>query len=131
MRILRRGVANIEILPMACVGLLLVIMMIMVAPMVMSHTRVAVDVPPAHTAERKVEDDIAVALTKEGNLFLQDTPIKKEEIFQKIEALVQKDPYRLVVVRADKEVPYEEVLGLLSLAKEAGAKRIACATKKR
>jgi biopolymer transport protein ExbD len=35
------------------------------------------------------------------------------------------------VVRADKDVAYEEVLELLSIAKRAGAKRIACATKKK
>ncbi|MEO0098499.1 MAG: biopolymer transporter ExbD [candidate division WOR-3 bacterium] len=127
----RKGVANIDILPMACIGLLLVVMMIMVAPMVMSHTRIPVNVPSAHTAERKVEDDIAIALTQDGKLFFQDVPITKEAMKEEIRKIIERDPYRLVVVRADKEVLYEDVLELLSLAKGAGAKRIACATKKK
>jgi len=130
-RMKRRGVANIDVLPMACVGLLLVIMMIMTAPMVMSHTRTPVLVPSAHTGERKVEDDIAIAFTLDGRLFLQDQPIKKEDLAEEIQKILARDPYRLVVVRADKDVAYEEVLELLSIAKRAGAKRIACATKKK
>ncbi|MEO0101158.1 MAG: biopolymer transporter ExbD, partial [candidate division WOR-3 bacterium] len=116
----RKGVANIDILPMACIGLLLVVMMIMVAPMVMSHTRIPVNVPSAHTAERKVEDDIAIALTQDGKLFFQDVPITKEAMKEEIRKIIERDPYRLVVVRADKEVLYEDVLELLSLAKGAG-----------
>ncbi|MEO0102477.1 MAG: biopolymer transporter ExbD [candidate division WOR-3 bacterium] len=130
-RMKRKGVANIDILPMACIGLLLVVMMIMVAPMVMSHTRVPVVVPSAHTAERKVEDDVAIALTQDGRLFLQDVPIDKKAIGEAIAKIISQDPYRLVVVRADKEVFYDDVLEILSLAKQAGAKRIACATKKK
>ncbi len=128
---MRRGVANIDILPMACVGLLLVIMMINIAPMVMSHTRVPVTVPTANTAERKTEDDISIALTCDGKLYLQDEPVEREELSEEMEILLSEDPYRLVVVRADKEVLYDDVLELLAIAKEAGAKRLACATKKR
>ncbi len=128
---MKSGIANIDIMPMACVGLLLVIMMITIAPMVMSHTRTKVNVPMAHTAERKTEDDISIALTREEKLYLQDKPIEKEELGEEIEILLSEDPYRLVVVRADKEVLYDDVLDLLTIAKEAGAKRVACATKKR
>jgi len=122
---------NINILPMACVGLLLVVMMIMTAPMIMSHNNVPVTVPQTHTSERKTEEDIVISLTKDGSLFLNDQPTIRAELEEKLRKRIIVDQYCLVVVRADKDVLHKDVLDLLAIAKQAGAVRIACATKKR
>lgn len=122
---------NIDILPMACVGLLLVVMMIMTAPMVMSHNNVPVTVPQTHTSERKTEEDVVISLTKDGSLFLNDQPTIRAELEEKLRKRIIIDQYCLVVVRADKDVLHKDVLDLLAIAKQAGAVRIACATKKR
>jgi len=122
---------NINILPMACVGLLLVVMMIMTAPMIMSHNNVPVTVPQTHTSERKTEEDIVISLTKDGSLFLNDQPTIRAELEEKLRKRIIIDQYCLVVVRADKDVLHKDVLDLLAVAKQAGAVRIACATKKR
>ncbi|MEO0088323.1 MAG: biopolymer transporter ExbD [candidate division WOR-3 bacterium] len=124
-------ITNINVLPVACVGLLMVIMMIMVAPMVISYSKTPVDVPQANTAERKVENEIVISLTKEKKLYLNDIPISLDILKEEIEDELKEDPYRLVVIRADKDVNYGEVISLIAIAKEAGAKRIACSTKKR
>ena len=121
---------NIDILPMACVGLLLVIMMIMTAPMTLTHSSTTVTVPLTHTAERKTEEDITITLTKDGKLYLNDQPTDKPNLENHLDEMITKDPYCLVVVRADKDVFYKDVLDLIAIAKQAGATRIACATKK-
>jgi biopolymer transport protein ExbD len=123
--------SNIDILPMACVGLLLVVMMILTAPMVMSHNNVPVTVPQTHTSERKTEEDVVISLTKDGSLFLNDQPTIRAELEEKLRKRIIIDQYCLVVVRADKDVLHKDVLDLLAIAKQAGAVRIACATKKR
>ncbi|MEO0084699.1 MAG: biopolymer transporter ExbD [candidate division WOR-3 bacterium] len=121
---------TIDILPMACVGLLLVVMMIMTAPMVMTHSNTPVAVPQTHTAERKTEEDIVITLTADYKLYLNDQPINKLDLEDKLDELLIKDPYCLVVVRADKDVLHKDVLELIAIAKQAGAQRLACATKK-
>ena len=122
---------NIDILPMACVGLLLVIMMIMTAPITMTHSNTKVTVPLTHTSERKTEEDITITLTVDGEIYLNDQLTDRLDLVEEIEDLLNKDPNCLVVVRADKEVFHKDVLDLIAMAKQAGANRIACATKKR
>jgi len=122
--------ASINILPMACVGLLLVVMMIMTAPMIMTHSNTPVTVPQTHTAERKTEEDIVITLTKDGKIYLNDQPTDKLNLEDQLDEMITKDPYCLVVVRADKDVFHKDVLDLIAIAKQAGAIRIACATKK-
>ncbi len=123
--------ANIDILPMACVGLILVLIMMMVAPMVLTHNATPVNVPQTHTAERKTEDDVTVTLTAQGELFFNDQPVADlEELKDRLAGELVRDPYVLVVIRADKECFHSSVLDILATVKQAGALRIACATKK-
>jgi biopolymer transport protein ExbD len=124
-------IININVLPLACIGLLLVIMMIMVAPMVISYSKTPVNVPQAYTAERKVENEIVISYTQDKKLFLNDILTNLEILKEKLKEELVKDPYRLVVIRADKELSYGEVINIIALAKEAGAKRLACSTKKK
>ncbi|MEN9978839.1 MAG: biopolymer transporter ExbD [candidate division WOR-3 bacterium] len=122
---------NIDILPMACVGLILVLVMMVVAPMVLTHNSTPVDVPQTHTAERKTENDVTVTLTAQGQLFLNDQPVTDlEELKIGIAGEIARDPYILVVIRADKQCLHSSVLDILACARQAGAVRIACATKK-
>lgn len=122
---------NLDILPMACVGLILVLIMMVIAPMVLTHNSTPVNVPQTHTAERKTENDITVTMTADGRLFFNDQPVADfEELKNVIAGEVARDPYVLVVVRADKECLHSAVLDILACARQAGALRIACATKK-
>jgi biopolymer transport protein ExbD len=126
-----RNVANIDILPMAAVGLIMVLIMMVVSPMVVSRNSTPIVLPQTHTSERKVENDINITFTREGGLFIDDKPLSDmDELSDYLEEHLVSDPYLLVVIRADKECLHSGVLDILSTAKRAGALRIACATKK-
>jgi len=126
-----KAAPNLDILPMACVGLILVLIMMMISPMVVTHTRTPVDVPAAHTGQREVQNDISIVLTQAGQYLFDDQPVATlEEVGDLVAAEVAHDPYILVVIRADKQCYGNQVLDVLSAAKKAGAVRIVCATKK-
>ncbi|MGB3479130.1 MAG: biopolymer transporter ExbD [bacterium] len=125
-----KRMANIDILPMACVGLILVLVMMIIAPLVMTHTQTLVDVPKAHTSEIKTEENLTITYTIEGRLLVNDIEILPEELGQVIAEELKRDPYQLVIVRADKDVLHNDVLEILASMKKVGAKRIACATKR-
>lgn len=122
---------NIDILPMAAVGLILVLIMMMISPMVISHARTPVTVPAANTGQREVQNDISIVLTQAGEYYFNDEPVETiEQVRELVARAVGADPYILVVVRADKECRGNQVLDILAAAKAAGAQRIVCATKK-
>jgi biopolymer transport protein ExbD len=125
-----KRMGNIDILPMACVGLILVLVMMVIAPLVMTHTQTQVDVPRAHTAETKTEENMTITYTLEGQLLVNDDPIAVEDLEEVVAAELELDPFQLVIVRVDKEVIHNDVLDILASVKSVGAKRIALATKK-
>jgi len=126
-----KAAPNLDIMPMAAVGLILVLVMMMISPMVISHTSTPVTVPAANTGQREVQNDISIVLTQAGEYFFNDQPVATlEQVGNLVAAEVARDPYILVVVRADKQCYGNQVLDVLSAAKKAGAARIVCATKK-
>lgn len=125
-----KRMGNIDILPMACVGLILTLAMMVIAPLVMTHTQTHIDVPRAHTAETKTEENLTITYTEDGQFFINDDPIAAEDLKPIVSAELEQDPFQLVIVRADKDVFHNDVLEILAKIKSVGAKRIACATKK-
>lgn len=121
---------NLDILPLACVGLILVLAMMVLAPMIMTHTQTPVDVPRAHTSETKTEENLTITYTKNNRLLVNDVEILPEQLIDAISNELEKDPFQLVVIRADKNVLHVDVMEILAKVKKCGAKRIACATKK-
>jgi len=122
---------NINILPLAAVALTLVLIMMVISPLVVSRNSTPVILPETHTAERKVETNVTVTYTADGQLLLDDKPISSlAELDSTLQTQLLRDPYVLVVVRADKGCLHSHVLDILAVARHAGALRIACATKK-
>jgi biopolymer transport protein ExbD len=122
---------NIDILPLAAVALTLVLIMMVISPLVVSRNSTPVTLPQTHTAERKVENDVTVTYTADGQLLVDDRPVSDlTELESTLQTQLLRDPYVLVVVRADKGCLHSHVLDILAVARHAGALRIACATKK-
>jgi len=122
---------NLEILPIAAVGLVLVLIMMVLAPLVESHNSIPVVLPQTHTSERKIENSVTITYTKQGTIVLDDkTMTSLDMLGDSVHQRLQKDPYVLVVVRADKDVESSNMLDILTTVRKAGALRIACATKR-
>ena len=122
---------NINILPLAAVALTLVLIMMVISPLVVSRNSTPVTLPQTHTAERKVENNVTVTYTTDGQLLVDDKPVSTlTELESTLHTQLLRDPYVLVVVRADKGCLHSHVLDILAVARHAGALRIACATKK-
>lgn len=122
---------NLEVMPVAAVALVLVLIMMVISPLVVSRNSTPVDLPQTHSSERKVESSINISYTKDGRLLLDDAPVASlSELGDSIVKQVKKDPYIMIVVRADTTVMTWQVLDILSTVRRAGGLRIVAGTKK-
>lgn len=121
--------ARINLTPIIDVALVLVIILLITAPM-LAVADIDIKLPEART--RGVEDEGLVSITigAGGELAVNEELVELETLPGKLRSLLRK-PHNddmLVVVRADKDVPYRYIRILLREAREAGAKRLAIAT---
>jgi len=124
-----------DIIPMAGVALILVLILMATAKDLLTHEGTPVDVPPANTTDRQPEENITVALSmkspEEYELYYNDTLVASiDQLERQVANALIREPYILVVVRADKQAPSQWVMDILAMAKRSGAQRVAISTKK-
>ena len=125
-------ITKVNVTPIIDVALVLVIILLVTAPM-LSVADLPVNLPQAQTRESEDERNLSITLSSSGELALDETRVARENLTDAIRAQLAKKGNEnvLVVVRADADAPYSTVRGLLDDARDAGARRIAIATKQK
>lgn len=124
-------ISKIEITPLVGVALILVIVFMVTSPLMMVPTNLEINLPKAKTVEAKSESNITISVSEDLIVALNENQVKVEELQGELEKMLKQDANRLVVIRADKNLTHQSVLNLLSIAKKAGASRMAVATLQR
>ena len=124
-------VSKIDITPLVGVALILVIVFMVTSPLMMIPVDLNIELPKAKTVEAKSEKNITISISRDNILALDDREISFENLENELVNLLEKYPDRLVVIRADKNVKHRSVLDILTVAKHAGARRLAIATLQR
>ena len=124
------SIAGVNISPIINVALVLVIVLIITAP-ILSIPSIPVNLPRAVTIEAK-ERNITISYSKDGKVAIDTQVISWKDLVPKLKYRLKENSKALVIIRADKDVPYGEVEKIFDIViKKAGAKRIAVATEQR
>lgn len=124
------SIAGINISPIINVALVLVIVLIITAP-ILSIPSIPVNLPRAVTIEAK-EQNITISYSRDGKVAIDTQVISWKDLVPKLKYRLKENSKALVIIRADKDVPYGEIEKIFDIViKKAGAKRIAVATEQR
>jgi biopolymer transport protein ExbD len=104
----------------------LLIISMLAAPML--HTGIPLDLPATDTAQDIRDPRTVVSLDRDGRLRLNDQPVHPDLLQSRMKALVTGSPGETVFLRADKLIPYGEVLHVMDLIRKAGVTKIALVT---
>ena len=118
--------AEINITPLVDVMLVLLIISMLAAPMLQKG--IPLDLPAAETAQDIRESRTVVSLDRDGRLRLNDQPVHPDLLEKRMKALASGSPGETVFLRADKLIPYGEVLLVMDRIRKAGVTRIALVT---
>ncbi len=122
-----------RLFPMAGVSFLILLILMMAARDLLSKSKIPVDVPRVQRIEAELEEHIAITLTQDGVLYVNDRPVTLEELPAVVERLQREDPdstfwyTKLVLIRADRNLPFGDVLRVLDGAKKGKSLRVAFA----
>jgi biopolymer transport protein TolR len=126
----RRGKAvmsEINITPMVDVMLVLLIIFMVAAPMMTAG--VPVDLPRTAAADMPSQTQpITVAVTPEGALFVDETPVGEAELVATVAALAT--PEDRIFLRGDTTANYGTVMRIMGLLSSAGYSKIGLVTER-
>ena len=118
--------SEINVTPLVDVMLVLLIIFMITAPL-MSH-KVKVELPQANldTKSDKLPPTppITIAVTEDGQLYWNDSPISKNLLESQLSVEAQKTPQPAVNVRGDKTTKYRVVREVVNVAQAQGIRKV-------
>ena len=123
-------ITKVNVTPIIDVALVLVIILLVTAPL-MSVADLPGDLPQAHTRDAEDERNVSVTRTVDGELAVDERRVAPGALTAALRERLARPGEQnvLVVLRADRDLPYSELRRLLADTRAAGAKRIAVATR--
>jgi biopolymer transport protein ExbD len=117
----RRGgiIAEINVTPLVDIMLVLLIIFMLTAHLIAKQA-IEVELPRASQSTSVKTTTLAIALTREGAIFLDDKPTTPQALRDAVVAAVKKDPKSQVIIAGDKAVSHGRVVWVLDLVKSAG-----------
>ena len=125
--------AEINVVPYIDVMLVLLVIFMVTAPMLMQG--VEVDLPDAAAAPVKDQDaePLIVSINDRGELFLnlganEKQALELATVRQRVAAVLRRSPDKPVLVWGDEQVPYGQVVTVMTALQEAGAPSVGLVT---
>jgi biopolymer transport protein TolR len=121
------SISQINVVPLVDVMLVLLVIFMVTAPILQQG--VSVELPQAKAGALSGEEEqLVVTIDKKGAVYLNDNAITLEQLGPKLGAVVRLRPDKQVFLRADRSVPYGEVVRVMAAVKGAGVQSLGMIT---
>ena len=119
--------AEINMIPLVDVMLVLLIIFMITAPL-LAH-KIKIDLPQASTVllEEK-PDTIVISLMADGQMFLNDVPIDRNAMLERLSAEAQRKPQPELHLHVDRTLQFQALATVMADAQNAGMVKVGIAT---
>ena len=123
--------SDINVTPLVDVMLVLLIIMMIVAPLLQKGADVKLPLA-ANTAEKpETQDQTVVAVDKADRIFVNGLPVRKEELRQKVEEVLETKKERIILIKADEDARYSAVMDTMDELRSAGIEDMGLITERK
>ena len=119
--------SQINVTPLVDVMLVLLVIFMVTAPILQQG--IAVDLPRVRGGTLAGDQKrLVVNVTNTGAVYLNDKAVTMAALRRRLVAVVREQPDRQVYLRADRRVPYGDVMAVLGTVKASGIQRLGMVT---
>ena len=120
--------SDINVTPLVDVMLVLLIIMMIIAPLLQQG--VALTLPIANNSSEKPEtqEDTTVAITADGRFYLNGLAVPEGDLRRRVEEALELKNQRIIVVKADEDAAYGDVMLAMDELRAAGLEDIGLIT---
>jgi biopolymer transport protein TolR len=117
----RRLMNQINVVPYIDVTLVLLVIFMVTAPMTNPGV---VDLPKVGQALKQASAPLVLTVKTDKSIELDGKAMQRDELLFAVRTQLQKDPQRAVVVAADKNVKYGDVISVMDLIKQGKVEKV-------
>ncbi|MEM1088625.1 MAG: protein TolR [Pseudomonadota bacterium] len=123
-----RPMSEINVTPFVDVMLVLLIIFMVAAPLMTVGVDVELPQTAANSLSGDEEEPLTVTVTAVGEVSIQETPVSRDELVNRLRAIaVERDSNR-IFLRADGAVPYAQVMEVMGALNRGGFPNIGLVT---
>ena len=121
------ALSDINVTPLVDVVLVLLIIFMVTAPMM--SRGIDVRLPRTVSGADATEDRIIVSVDRDGTIYLNDRPVNLALLDDRLKSEIERTGVDFVFLRADKDVPYGQVMSVMDEIKKSGAEKVGMVTR--
>ncbi len=119
--------SEINVTPLVDVMLVLLIIFMVTAPMMLQG--LDVNLPQVDsTAIRSKGERVVISITSKGEIFIDDYKVPFEDLGLKVARILEVQKVSEVALRADKGIPYGQVVRIMAEVRKAGVTNLGLVT---
>ncbi len=125
--------ADINVVPYIDVMLVLLIIFMVTAPMLTQGVKLDLPQASADPVDASDVEPMIVSVDVQGAFYInvggdELEAISSQEVESRIAKVLRSNPRKLILVRGDKDVTYQQIISLMSLIQGAGASSVGLVT---
>lgn len=119
-------ISDINMTPLMDLTFILLITFIITFPLI--EQGIAINLPKGKAADMQDSVSRSISLNIDQQLYLDDLPVSKVELLEAMAEIGLNEPDTTIYVRADRKLPYGEVVEVMRVLHEANITRMALVT---
>ncbi len=120
---------SINITPMVDVILVLLVIFMVTANFLKKES-ININLPKVDAADPNVSKSVQVAITKDGKILLEGSPVTEEKLFATLQRDIKLRPNMRLTLSADEKLSYGTIMKVMGMIRKAGVTRVALSVKK-
>ena len=119
-------ISDINMTPLMDLTFILLITFIITFPLI--EQGIAINLPKGKAADMMEQETRSISLNMDKQLYLDDVPVSREELLASMMEIGVSEPNTTIYVRADRKLPYGEVVEIMRVLHEANITKMALVT---
>jgi len=122
-----KALNEINMTPLIDVTMVMLIIFILIAPIM--EQGITVKLPSTSAKNMSSSEAVTISIANNKKIYLGNTVVSLPELEQRLKTLQHGVPELSVVLRADKNLPYQIVVKVMDIIQKAGIVKLGIATK--
>ena len=119
---------DINVTPLVDVMLVLLIIFMVTVPMLHQGVEVALPQTEANNLPQRVDDPIVLTMNRNKIVFIRETPVHPSQLVDRLLPLLEARGDESLLLKADRDLPYGEVMDLLAILNRGGITNVGMVT---
>ena len=123
--------SDINVTPLVDVMLVLLIIMMIVAPLLQQGVPVTLPLAANSSEKPETQDQTVVTIDRAKAVYLNAVPVPSGQLQSRVTAVLEDKSDKIVIIKADEEVPYSAVMDTMDELRHAGIEDMGLITETR